>query len=170
MSRWFRSYGFGEVTDHLLVGSLPGDVADVRTLSMLGVTRVLNLVEDDEYARGARRKVESALQAARIEEHRLSAVDYGGLSDEFLEDATSTVRRWLDDGETVYLHCRAGRQRSAAVAAGVLALRDGLDLDRALSRVRQRRPSADPLPHQREDLERWFAQRQADSPRRAPLS
>ena len=30
-------------------------------LATLGVSRVLNLVEDDEYTRGARRKVERAL-------------------------------------------------------------------------------------------------------------
>src|SRR5207248_2493797 len=55
-----------------------------------------------------------------------------------------------------YLHCRAGWQRSAAVAAGVVALRDGLDIDEALDFVRRRKPSADPLPHQREDLRRWW--------------
>ena len=63
---------------------------------------------------------------------------------------------WLDDGQIVYLHCRAGWQRSAAVAAGVIALRDGIELDTALVQVQALKNTADPLPHQREDLQRWF--------------
>jgi len=57
------------------------------------------------------------------------------------------------------VHCRAGWQRSAAVAAAVVAVRDGLDIDEALAYVQARKPSADPLPHQREDLRRWWAAR-----------
>ena len=68
---------------------------------------------------------------------------------------------WLDDGEVVYLHCRAGWQRSAAVAAGAIAIRDGIELDRALLQVQQLKPTADPLPHQREDLSRWFDTRRS---------
>jgi hypothetical protein len=42
------------------------------------------------------------------------------------------------------------------VAAGVVALRSGIDIDEALAEVQDRKPSADPLPHQREDLRRWW--------------
>jgi hypothetical protein len=47
------------------------------------------------------------------------------------------------------------------VAAGVVALRDGLDIEEALAFVQRRKPSADPLPHQREDLRRWWDERDA---------
>jgi atypical dual specificity phosphatase len=161
MSQWFNTYGFAEVADHLLVGAVPGDAGDVRRLSMLGITKVLNLVENDEYARGARKKVESALEDAEIEERRIATVDYGDLDDDFLDEATTTVERWLDEGETVYVHCRAGWQRSAAVAAGVVASRDGLEIDEALAKIQRKKPSADPLPHQRDDLRRWWTTRQA---------
>ena len=156
MSSWFRSYGYAGVYDRLIVGALPLDDTDVRKLAALGVTRVLNLVEDSEYQRGARRKVEKALTRANIEEVRLSTEDYGTLSDELLEQGAAQVNDWLDQGETVYLHCRAGWQRSAAVAAGAIALRDGIDIDAALARVQQLKRTADPLPHQRDDLRRWF--------------
>lgn len=156
MSGWFRTYGYAGVYDRLIVGALPLDEADVGMLSALGVSRVLNLVEDGEYGRGERRKVERALAKEGIEETRLSAEDYGALPPELLEQGTTQVNRWLDDGEVVYLHCRAGWQRSAAVAAGAIALRDGLDLDTALARVQSLKSTADPLPHQREDLQRWF--------------
>ena len=156
MSSWFRTYGYATVYDRLIVGALPLDEADVRVLAALGISRVLNLVEDGEYGRGARRKVERGLAKEGIDESRLSTEDFGALSPELLEQATAQVNSWLDNGEIVYLHCRAGWQRSAAVAAGAIALRDGIDLETALVQVQHLKSTADPLPHQREDLQRWF--------------
>ena len=55
MSRWFRTYGFAEITDELLIGAYPLDEDDVEMLARLGVKRVLNLVEDEEYGSGRAR-------------------------------------------------------------------------------------------------------------------
>ena len=159
MSRWFRSYGFADVLDDLLVGAYPLDSDDVDALERSGIRRVLNLTEDEEYGPGERCAVEQALCAAGIEEHRLGLTDYGGLAPAALETAVGEVNAWLDKGMRTYLHCRAGWQRSAAVAAGVVAVRTGREIDEALAYVRERKPSADPLPHQREDLRRWWAAR-----------
>lgn len=163
VSRWFRSYGFAEVFDHLVVGAYPLDEDDVAALARAGVKRVLNLTQDVEYRPGERRSVERALAAAGIEERRLRLPDYGGLPPDTLEAAVGKVASWLDRDERTYLHCRAGWQRSAAVAAGVVALRLGLDIDDALDYVQRRKPSADPLPHQREDLRRWWQARRDGS-------
>ena len=66
------------------------------------------------------------------------------------------VRAWLADGERVYVHCRAGMQRSATVAAAIVALQEGVEPLEALRRVRERNPRANPLDHQRQDLLRWW--------------
>jgi protein-tyrosine phosphatase len=169
VSRWFRSYGFADVLDDLLVGAYPLDCDDVATLAQMGIRRVLNLTEDAEYRPGDREEVERALSAAGIEERRLSLTDYGGLPPAALETAVQEVNAWLDEGVRTYLHCRAGWQRSAAVAAGVVAVRTGREIDEALDYVQRRKPSADPLPHQRADLRRWWVARgdagAADAPR-----
>jgi predicted protein tyrosine phosphatase len=168
VSRWFRSYGFADVFDDLVIGAYPLDQDDVGTLTRLGIRRVLNLTEDAEYRAGDRDAVERALTDAGIEEHRLRLTDYGGLPPEALEAAVQEVNGWLDQGTRTYVHCRAGWQRAAAVAAGVVALRAGLDIDEALAYVQVRKPSADPLPHQREDLRRWWdARPEAETDRRA---
>ncbi len=161
MSSWFRTYGFARVLDSLAIGAYPLDAEDVGTLARLGIQRVLNLVEDQEYRPGERDAVLRAIAASGIEERRLELVDYAGLSPEQLETAVREVSRWLDDGVQTYVHCRAGWQRSAAVAAGVVALQEGLGIDEALAYVQARKPSADPLPHQREDLRRWWRGRAA---------
>jgi protein-tyrosine phosphatase len=152
-------YGFADVTDNLFVGAYPLDEDDVSMLARLGIQRVLNLVEDDEYRAGEREAVEAAFAAAGIEEHRRRLVDYGGLPAAELEAAAQEVSAWLDEGVRSYLHCRAGWQRSAAIAAAVVALREGVDIDDALAYVQYRKPSADPLPHQREHLRRWWEER-----------
>jgi protein-tyrosine phosphatase len=163
MSNWFRTYGFADVYDGLLVGAYPLDASDVGTLSAMGIKRILNLAEDEEYRRGERQVVADALKSAGIEEERMSTEDYGSLPASLLDAAVRDVNRWLDEGARTYVHCRAGWQRSAAVAAAVIAVRDGIDVDEALARVQARKPSADPLPHQREDLRRWWQERRAEA-------
>jgi protein-tyrosine phosphatase len=159
VSRWFRSYGFADVYDGLAVGALPLDREDVQTLERIGIHRILNLVSDEEYPDGAREQVTVALGGAGIQEHRVPVVDYGGLSGEVFEEAAAVVNRWLDEGLTVYVHCRAGWQRSVTVAAAILAVRQGVDVEPALRLVRSRRPAANPLPHQLDDLRRWWLSR-----------
>jgi protein-tyrosine phosphatase len=159
VSSWFRTYGFADVSDGLLIGAYPLDDDDVAMLEWMGIERVLNLVEDGEYRPGDRELVAAALAAAGIEEHRLELTDYGRLPAEQLEAAVQEVTAWLDAGVMTYMHCRAGWQRSAAVAAGVIAVRDGLEIDDALAHVQARKPSADPLPHQRDDLRQWWETR-----------
>lgn len=159
MSQWFRSYGFAEVADGLLIGAYPLDDRDVAMLSRLHVDRVLNTVQDDEYPDGSREAVVAALTAAGIVEERLGLADYGHLPAPAIDSAIQTAGDWLDQGLHVYLHCRAGWQRSAALAAALIASREGIGLEEAMAQVQRRKPSADPLPHQREDLERWWQAR-----------
>jgi atypical dual specificity phosphatase len=159
MSDWFAHFGFAEVADDLLIGAYPQDAGDVATLRGAGVTRVLNLVQDVEYDPGGRDACVTALAGAGIEEHRVEIVDYGNLLPGHIELATGIGLDWLARGERVYVHCRAGMQRSAVVAAAIVMLRDGLDTAAALESIRARKPTADPLSHQRKDLELWWVRR-----------
>lgn len=145
--------------DQLLIGAYPLDQDDVAMLDWMGVQRIINVVDDEEYRPGDREVVQAALEARGIEESRLPLIDFGGLPSEAIESVVKETLGWLAKGQRVYLHCRAGWQRSAALAAAVIAVRDGLDVDRALEFVQIRKPSADPLPHQREDLRRWWGER-----------
>jgi atypical dual specificity phosphatase len=159
VSLWFERFGYAPVLDELVVGAYPLDRADVERIAGEGVDRIYNLCQDAEYADGERAGVAAALREHGIEEERLPLVDYGGLGPEVLERAVSDVLEALDDGSRVYLHCRAGWQRSAAVAAGVIALREDLPVEDALRVLRERKPTAEPMDHQRADLLAWFSAR-----------
>jgi protein-tyrosine phosphatase len=161
VSDWFERYGRAEVADGLVTGSLPSDAQDVEALAQDGISCVLNLCEDTEYEDGERAAVEVALRDAGIRERRVELVDYGGLLPGAIELAATQVAGWLDDGERVYLHCRAGWQRSATVAAAAIALRDGIEPEDALAAIKRRKPSSEPLPHQLQDLRRWWRLRAA---------
>jgi predicted protein tyrosine phosphatase len=134
-------YGFADISDDLLIGAYPLDADDVATLSQLGVEQVMNLVEDDEYKPGARDAVGFALQLSQIPESRICLSDLGDLPAEAFEEAVQQVVDSLDEGRRTYVHCRAGWQRSAAVAAGVVAVRTGMDIDDAVAQA-ERRTSA----------------------------
>lgn len=159
VSDWFRAYGFADVHDGLIIGAYPLDDVDVEVLSRMGVKQILNLVEDQEYPPGQRLVVETALGRAGIEETRMRLTDFGRLPADLLEPAVRQVVTWMRQGTLAYVHCRAGWQRSAAVAVGAVAISEGLSLDDALALIQRRKPSADPLPHQRDDLRTWWDER-----------
>jgi len=161
MSGWFEHFGFAEVGDGLVMGAYPQDADDVAALAAAGITRVFNLVQDVEYDPGARDACVAAIAEAGIDERRVELVDYGNLGVAQIEDATQTVLDWLEQGERVYVHCRAGWQRSAAVVAAIVTLREGVEPWQALEILRQRKPTANPLSHQRADLFDWWERRSA---------
>ena len=161
MSGWFQHFGFAEVGDDLLMGAYPQDADDVGELRAAGITRIFNLVQDVEYDPGARDACSRALAEADIGERRVELVDYGNLSAAQIEDAAQAVLAWLDEGERVYVHCRAGWQRSAAIVAAILTLREDLEPWQALEILRRRKPTANPLSHQRADLFDWWDRRSA---------
>jgi atypical dual specificity phosphatase len=159
VSGWFETYGFAEVHDDLVIGAYPLDILDIDALASFGVQRVLNLVEDEEYEPGTRALVEAGYAELGIVEERIPTVDFGSLTPEFLDAAVGVVLGWMDEGQVSYVHCRAGRQRSAAVAAGAVAAYERIDIRSALDYVRSRKASADPLPQQRDDLIDWWQAR-----------
>jgi predicted protein tyrosine phosphatase len=159
MSDWFVNYGNAEVFPELVIGAYPLDRDDVAVLAGQGIRRVLNLARDDEYQDGQRAVVEQALAEHGIEETRMGIVDFGHLPGDRLDEAVRTVVAWMDDCEPAYIHCRAGWQRSASVAAGAVAVFSDVDIATALQWVRRHKPTADPLPHQRADLVDWWLTR-----------
>jgi predicted protein tyrosine phosphatase len=159
VSKWFDSYGFAEVFPELMIGAYPLDSADVDELAANGVRHVLNLVEEAEYDEAQRAEVVAALARHELTEVRLSIIDFGHLPADGLDQAVGTVVGWMDDCVPSYVHCRAGWQRSASVAAGAVAVFNDVDISTALDWVRSHKPRANPLEHQRTDLLDWWATR-----------
>jgi protein-tyrosine phosphatase len=58
-------------------------------------------------------------------------------------------------GLPVYVHCRAGVNRSVTVVAAYLMWRDRLSRDQALALIQSKRPRAGPFEVYREYLSEW---------------
>ncbi|MFB6282160.1 MAG: dual specificity protein phosphatase family protein [Haloferacaceae archaeon] len=73
-------------------------------------------------------------------------------------DAADGLRALLDEGHTTLVHCTAGRSRSAAVAAAVLAVRSDTAVQTAIDRIDATR-SVDPHDALIEQAERYVRER-----------
>ena len=136
----------------LFAGRMPHATAHVEALDAAGVRTVVNLCEEHEYWDGERAAVEAAFRRAGIVEHRLPVHDGATIPPDVLDRAVAAV-----GDETAYVHCRGGRERSAAVAVALLARRRGVSVDTALADAAARWPTCRPLPWQIAGVRAWAA-------------
>jgi protein-tyrosine phosphatase len=147
---------FSALGSGLLAGRMPHAAAHVEQLRAAGVRTVVNLCEEHEYWDGERAAVAAAYARAGIVEHRLPVHDGATIPPDVLDRAVAAV-----GDETAYVHCRGGRERSAAVAVAVLATRRGVSVDSALADAAARWPTCRPLPWQIEGVRAWAARRES---------
>jgi protein-tyrosine phosphatase len=142
--------------DTLLAGRMPVSERHIDALKAEGVTAVINLCEDREYWDGERATVAGACERAGITEHRLPVIDGATVPAAVLEEAVEVA-----SGGVAYVHCRGGRERSAAVAIALLAASDGSSVEAAQTRAVSIRPTFRPLPWQVDGVRSWLHERGA---------
>ena len=148
-------FAYARLSDSLLAGRMPYAGEHVRRLAGDGVTDVVNLCRDVEYWEGERAAVELAYRETGIAEHRLAVSDGGTVPARILDQAAAIAAA----GRVVYVHCRGGRERSAAVSVGLLALALGVPADEALKLARSSWPVFQPLDWQLAAVRAWVASR-----------
>ncbi|HHH44106.1 MAG TPA: phosphatase, partial [Gammaproteobacteria bacterium] len=98
---------WNRVDQHVLLGALPFP-RDVEKLSSEGVSAVVNTCQ--EYAGPV-----SAYKNFGIRQLRIPTIDFTPPALQDIELAVAFMNRHIADGKTVYVHCKAGRGRSATV-------------------------------------------------------
>jgi len=148
MRRWWD-----RVDEKVILGALPFSW-DVAVMQKEGVTAVVNTC--DEYA-GPRR----AYQRAGIVQLRVPTVDFThpGLHD--VERAVKFVSQHVDRGGSVYVHCRAGRARSATVVLCWLIEAKGLSPEEGQTRLLQKRAHVNRKLADRPVVREFYRQRRA---------
>jgi uncharacterized protein (TIGR01244 family) len=144
---------YSRINDRLLAGPMPHSAEHVQALRDEGVVVVVNLCEEREYWDGEREVVTAAYEAAGIRELHLPVKDGSTVPHAVLDAAVDGMAHGV-----VYVHCRGGRERSATVAAALLAASEGLPVDDALAAARAGRPVFSPLPWQLAGLRSWASQ------------
>jgi|CXWL01.1.fsa_nt_gi ADP-ribosyl-[dinitrogen reductase] hydrolase len=154
------------VTDRLLAGRNPLTELDARELAAAGVTHVLDLREDSEWAPDARHGAEAVDALARlgIERRSVPIRDTDSSSHAALDEAVGFLRTALEpsartaDGRPtrVYVHCRAGVERTGSILAAYVARAEHLSVDDAVAQLRAAAPQIQPLPWQLDAVRAWL--------------
>ena len=120
----------------------------------LGVHSILCVVEDfelDDWILTTPVK-HSKWRDAGLEVKHIKAVDFNPLTREEIRAGIAFITVEIEKGHTLYVHCKAGRGRSATIVVGFLMEKEQLSLDEAISHVKKQRPEINLNAYQRQAL------------------
>ena len=124
------------VDDAVIIGALPS-VKHVDKLKALGVTGVVNTC--DEYQGPV-----AQYEVAGIEQLYVPTIDFTHPTLESVVQAVEFIQSHADKGGLVYVHCKAGRARSATIVVCWLIHAHGLTPQEAQSYLQERRGHVNP--------------------------
>ncbi|MFO1064410.1 MAG: dual specificity protein phosphatase family protein [Pirellulales bacterium] len=136
---------------------------DAKRLKSIGVTGVVNMCE--EYV-GPLREYERL----GIEQLHLPTIDFTHPLEEHVEAGAAFIERHVHTGGVVYVHCKAGRARSATIVLWWLVKFRGLSPEDAQAHLMRYRRHINPRVYLRpviqELYKRWLTERGAPDPTR----
>ena len=135
-----RPFNYHKIRDGLVLGRQFRDLDDLKRLQKeFGVTAVVTLNEEWELFLPS----EAVVKQLGGEKYRIrfTVPDYQAPTMSELDKTTDFIRRHIEDGGTVYVHCNAGRGRSSVVVAAYLAAteskwKSAADIVRDMQRIR----------------------------------
>ena len=124
------------VDDHVIIGAMPFG-SDVQPLFDEGVRAVVNTCVEysgpaDEYAR------------LGVEQLRIATIDFTPPNLADVRRAVDFMDERIAQGDVVYVHCKAGRARSATVVLCWLVRAKGISAEEAQQRLLEVRPHVHP--------------------------
>ncbi|GAB5405038.1 MAG: phosphatidylglycerophosphatase and protein-tyrosine phosphatase 1 family protein [Aureliella sp.] len=125
-----------EVNDHLVLGAVPLH-RDPELFAAMGVTAVVNMCE--EYAGPA-----AHYERLGIEQLWLPTVDFNHPSKADVQLGAAFIEQHASSGGKTYVHCKAGRARSATVALWWLVRYRGMTAEEAQATLLAARPHTNP--------------------------
>jgi atypical dual specificity phosphatase len=137
------------VDHHVILGALPLR-RDVKALVAEGVGAVVNTCE--EYA-----GPEESYRLHGIEQLRVPTTDFHPPSFASVERAVAFIQQHVLAGRTVYVHCKAGRARSATVVLCWLVAHRGMTVEQAQRHLLSCRPHVMATLGQRAVVQEWAA-------------
>jgi len=147
-----------ELDGRLLAGRNPLSAIDAQRLVDVGVTHVVDLRERHEWETPGRfgRVAVEELGVLGVERLHMPVTDGGAPSAGALDTAVRWISRVAEqDGSRIFVHCRAGQERTAAVLAAYVATHWALTLDQAIEWLASRYGGR-PLPPQKHAVREWL--------------
>ena len=147
------------VDERLILGAMPFR-RDAQRLKAIGVTGVVNMCE--EYA-GPKIQYDQL----QIEQLWLPTTDFHHPQSDYVELGAEFIERHVAAGGCVYVHCKAGRARSATIVLWWLVRFRGMTPAGAQAHLLAARPHVNPNIHERPVIRQLYALLQET---RAPAS
>lgn len=138
------------IDDHVIVGARPF-ARDVQAMSELGVTAIVNTCEEYEGP------VSEYDQHGIVQLH-VPTTDFTHPSLVDVQRSVQFVQDHVERDGIVYIHCKAGRARSATVAICWLIAHRGLTPDDAQALLLEKRPHINPRLTQRQVVKDFVKQ------------
>ncbi len=142
--------------DHLILGAMPFQ-RDAQRLKEVGVTGVVNMCE--EYP-----GPQAEYDRVGIEQLWLPTVDFNHPSAEFVERGAEFIERHARNGGCTYVHCKAGRARSATIVLWWLVRFRNMTPQAAQACLLETRPHANPRIYLRPVIQNLYAELRRDGP------
>ena len=133
LGRWLKVRNWwDEVDDDIVLGAFPF-AGDVKRMAKIGVKAVVNTCEEycgpvEEYDKHG------------IDQFRMPTVDFTHPSLEDVTAAVAFIESHVAQNHRVYIHCKAGRARSATVAICWLMKSRGINKEEGQRILNEARP------------------------------
>ncbi len=132
------------MTEHIILGAIPlKNQSHDQLIKQEGVSLVLTLLEDFEITHQGiftSPVCPKDWEALQIEQKHIKAQDFLPLSLDHMHQGADILKSAVENQQKVYVHCKAGRGRSATIVICYLLKYCGYKLDEAISFVKEKRP------------------------------
>lgn len=146
------------VNERIMAGRNPLSARDVEWMKNQGITHVLDLREPREWKPpkfGHLALV--AIEKQGLQRLHLEVLDMNAPKDSVFKATCEFIETALAQTDSkVYVHCRAGMERTGAILIAYYAKTQRVSYDEALQELRKSRPILSPLPNQEKATRRWI--------------
>lgn len=129
------SFNFDKVDEYVYLGRQPPSKAAMAELQRVGIKACVSVIQPWEFLLPA-----SDYKAQGWDWLNVPAIDYAAPSPADVQKAVNFLESNIEQKLPTYVHCNAGKGRSAVVVAAYLMRKNGWDMDKAAQELRLRRP------------------------------
>ena len=127
--KWWHWYD--EIAPHVYVGAVPSRLI-AEELAESGIRGVINTCQEYEGPL-------DVYQQYGVEQLYLPTIDFQPPSVEDIAQGVQFIEKYVDEGKDVYVHCKAGRARSATIVLCWLMKARGMSPEQAQAFLLQKR-------------------------------
>lgn len=144
LTKWTQKEWWNLITPYnIVLGGIPlKNEGHHNGIRETGVDSILSMVETFEHNSGfwdePMTLEEWEKMGMRVK--HVEAVDFTALEQKHFVEGVAFLEKELSEGRRVYVHCKAGRGRSASIVIAYIMKRDGKSFTEALELVTSQRP------------------------------